>query len=104
MTPSLGKFIYSLATYVQAAGFTTPVAGIYYTVEVGTATVTVESTTAVNTATLSISTTTQTSGTHTGSSTGSASPTHSSGAAVKLGHGAIGGSLMGLFGVVALLA
>lgn len=102
-------FVSSLATYVAQGGLTGPLAGIYYTVEVGTATVTVESTTAVNPSTLSIATsTTAASGTGkstgTGTSTNTASATQSSGAAVKVGPAALGGSIMGLFGMVALLA
>jgi len=102
--PNSGVHEIDLATYVAAAGLTGPVGGIYYTVEVGTATVTVGSTTAVNAATLSIATsTTAASGTGTTHTT-SASATHTSGAAVKVGPAALGGSLMGLFGMVALLA
>jgi len=90
-----------LAKYVSAAGLTGPLAGLYFTVEVGTATVSVESTTAVDTSTLSVSTTTKATGTVTTTTTSSA--THS-GAATKVGPAFIGGSLGGLFGIVALLA
>lgn len=107
-----GVHLLNLATYVSAAGLTGPLAGIYYTVEVGTATVSVESTTAVNPSTLSVSTIASSTGTGTttgkaigtGTSTSSSSTaTTSTGAAVKLGPAAVGGSLMGLFGVVALM-
>lgn len=86
----------SLAKYVSAANLTGPLAGIYFTVEVGTATVSVESTTAVNTATLSVSTTT-------GTITSTTSTSTHSGAATKLGPASIGGPLAGLLGIVALL-
>jgi len=101
--PNSGVHEINLATYVTAAGLTGPLAGIYYTVEVGTATVTVESTTAVNPSTLSVASST-TPATGTGTATSSASATHTSGAAVKVGPAALSGSLMGLFGIVALLA
>jgi len=90
----------SLAKYVSAAGLSEPLAGLYFTVEVGTATVSVESTTAVNTATLSYSTTTKSSGTGTSSTS---KPTKS-GAATRVGPTFLGGSLAGLFGIAALLA
>jgi len=94
--PDSGVNRVELATYVSAARLSGPLAGLYYTIEVGNATVTVGSTTAVNTATLSVSIT-QATGTTT------TSPTHK-GAAYKVGPASIGGSLAGLFGVVALLA
>jgi hypothetical protein len=55
-TPAAGSSVQRihLADYVKAAGFSDPVAASYFTVEVGTSTVTVESTSAVNTATLSV--------------------------------------------------
>jgi len=43
-----------LADYVKSAGFSDPVGGTYFTVEVGTSTVSVDATVAVNTATLSV--------------------------------------------------
>lgn len=112
--PNSGVHLINLATYVSAAGLTGPLAGIYYTVEVGTATVSVESTSAVNPSTLSVSSTASSTGTGTGTTTGkptgtgtttssASTSTTSSGAAVKLGPAAVGGSLMGLFGVVALM-
>lgn len=95
-----------LATYVKAAGLLGPYAGIYYTVEVGTATVSVASTSPVNTATLTMSTTSSGTGTatQTGTSTGSAAPSSTSGAAVKVGPAALSGGLVGLMGMVAFLA
>lgn len=92
----------SLATYVAAAGLSGPLAGIYYTVEVGTRNVTVESTSAVNPSTLSVTSTIPSSGA--GTSTGTASATQTTGAAVKVGPATLGGSLMGFLGMVALLA
>jgi len=99
--PNSGVHRINLTTYLSAAGLTNPTAGIYFTVEVGTATVSVESTYPVNTATLSIPTTsTKPSGT--GTSTTSTS-THT-GAAVKVGPLSIGGYFAGLLGIVAFLA
>lgn len=94
-----GVHMIDLATYVQAAGLTGPLAGLYYTVEVGVSTVTVASTTAVNPSTIVVSTTLSSTGTATGTSSAS-THTSSTGAAVKIGPAA---SLMGLFGAVALL-
>lgn len=54
-------------SYMSAAGFAAPLAGNYFTVEVGTATVSFSSTTAVNPATLSVA-----SATATGTATGTA--------------------------------
>jgi phosphatidylethanolamine-binding protein (PEBP) family uncharacterized protein len=57
-TPPAGSSVTMIdfPTYIQSAGFTAPLAGNYFTVEVGTSTVSVASTTAVNTATLSVAT------------------------------------------------
>lgn len=95
-----GVHMIELATYVQAAGLTGPLAGLYYTVEVGTATVSVASTTAVDTSTISAQTTVSNTNTGTSTKTSTATSTAKSGAAVKVGPAA---SLMGLFGLVALV-
>jgi len=75
-TPKAGSGValFNLAQYVAAAGFGAPLAGTYFTVEVGTATVTVESTTPVNPSTISIGSTPSATGsmTKTGSQSGSA--------------------------------
>jgi len=97
-----GVHFFNLTTYTTAAGFSTPLAGSYFTVEVGTATVQVGATTAVNPSTISVASSTSSG---TGSPTGagaSPSATHSA-AAGKLSAAAAGGSFMGLMGMVALL-
>jgi len=94
--PNSGVHLFELAPYVSAANLTGPLAGLYFTIEVGTATVSVESTTAVNTATLSVTTTKA-------PSTSTSTSTHT-GAATKVGPISIGGCLAGIFGVVAFLA
>ncbi|KAG8917593.1 hypothetical protein FRC01_002350 [Tulasnella sp. 417] len=55
-TPAAGSSVtlIDFPAYVQAANLGNPVAGIYFTVEVGTSTVTASPTSAVNTATLSV--------------------------------------------------
>ncbi|KAF8310327.1 hypothetical protein DL93DRAFT_2230413 [Clavulina sp. PMI_390] len=88
-----------LATYVSAAGLTGPFAGIYFTVEVGTATVAVESTSAVNTAALSSAS--GVSYADTGSSPSSTMQPKSS--TMKVDRDAVGGSIMDLLGMTALL-
>ncbi|KAF8289767.1 hypothetical protein DL93DRAFT_2174236 [Clavulina sp. PMI_390] len=92
-----------LATYVAAAGLTGPFVGMYFTVKVSIATVSVESTSAVNTATLSVMTSSGASYTGTGSSS-SSTTTQSKSGVMKVGPAAIGGSIMGLLGMAALLA
>lgn len=81
-------------TYLSSAGFTNALAGTYFTVEVGTATVSFSSTSAVNTATLSVASAAST-GTATGTATGSAA----SGTATKSASSAI---VKGVDGVVAM--
>ncbi|KAG8864736.1 hypothetical protein FRB96_003321 [Tulasnella sp. 330] len=89
-TPAAGSSVTMIdfPTYLSSAGFTNALAGTYFTVEVGTATVSFSSTTAVNTATLSVaSASASAAGTATGTATGSgAAPTSTavkSGAIVK---------------------
>jgi len=81
-TPTAGSSVTMIdfPTYLQSAGFTSPLAGNYFTVEVGTATVSFASTTAVNTATLSA---VGASSTATGTAASSTSTTKSSGALAK---------------------
>jgi len=73
-TPAAGSSVTMIdfPTYVQNAGFTAPLAGNYFTVEVGTATVSFASTTTVNAATLSVATATSASTGSAASSTSTA--------------------------------
>jgi len=85
-TPAAGSSVTMIdfPTYTQSAGFAAPLAGNYFTVEVGTATVTFSSTAAVNPATLTAATAAATgTGTATGTGASSTSTSKSSGAISK---------------------
>jgi hypothetical protein len=94
----------NVAQYLTSAGLTTPLFGSYFTVEVGTATVTVGTTTAVNPSTISLSSTPSGSSSNSASKTSSSTSTATTGAAVKIGAGSLGSSLLALAGIVALAA
>jgi len=70
--PGSSVTVIELGTYLSSAGLTTPLAGNYFTVEVGTATVAFSSTVPVNPATLAVPS---------ASVTGSAAPASGSGSA-----------------------
>ena len=96
--PGVGVSVFSLSDYVSTSGLQGPVAGMYFTVEEGTATVSVSSTSAVQTSTLPIP-----SSSATGSATGSATHATATGnGAVALsqfkniGTGALAGLLAGI--------
>jgi len=102
--PNSGVHLINLASYISSAGLGTPLAGSYFTVEVGTATVSVSPTTAVDSATFSASSTAARSGSSTVSGTGAGtSATQKSSA--DLGKGVtIGSVLLSAFGLAAVLA
>ncbi|KAG8982764.1 hypothetical protein FRB94_007966 [Tulasnella sp. JGI-2019a] len=85
-TPTAGSSVTMIdfPTYLTSAGLTTALAGTYFTVEVGTATVSFSSTTAVNTATLSVA-----SAAGTGAATGTATGSAASSTGTKAASGAI---------------
>ncbi|KAF9520096.1 hypothetical protein BS47DRAFT_1336426 [Hydnum rufescens UP504] len=96
----------SLASYIGSAALGTPLAGSYFTVEVGTATVNVSPTTAVNPSTFSTSlNTTRSSSSISGtmSGTGASSPP-TQGSSAELGKGVtIGSVLLSAFGLAMAL-
>ncbi|KAF9520092.1 hypothetical protein BS47DRAFT_1387705 [Hydnum rufescens UP504] len=102
--PRRPRQIPDLASYISSAGLGTPLAGSYFTVEVGTATVSVSPTTAVDTATFSASSTVTGSGSSTVSGTGAGtSATQKSSA--DLGKGVtISSVLLSAFGLAVVLA
>lgn len=78
-SPNIGVSVFSLADYVSSTNLTGPLAGMYFTVETGTATSSVSATSAVVTSTLPVP-----SAGSTGSGTGSGSnPSATGNAAVK---------------------
>ncbi|PAV24395.1 phosphatidylethanolamine binding protein [Pyrrhoderma noxium] len=88
LSENAGVAKFSLADYVQSTGLQGPIAGTYFTVEIGTATASVSATSAVVTSTLPVPSSTSGSGS-TGSSTGSSdSATETSnGATSIISHG-----------------
>ena len=79
-TPNVGVSVFSLSSYVNSTGLQGPIAGMYFTVEEGTATVSVASTSAVVTSTLPVPSSTGATTTGSGSN---ANQSHS--AAMKIG-------------------
>jgi len=97
-TPAAGSSVTMIdfATYLSNAGLTSPLAANYFTVEVGTATITFSTTSAVNPATLSVATTSAT-GTATGTAASSTSTAKKSGAMSTTG---VDGFVAGVVAVV----
>ncbi|KLO07385.1 PEBP-like protein [Schizopora paradoxa] len=93
-TANVGVSVFSLSSYIQETGLEGPVAGMYYTVEEGTATFTPSATSAVVTSTLPVP-----SGTSSGTASGSgSSPSQSSN---SNGASAAFGSISSLFMIAA---
>lgn len=80
-SPGAGVSVFSLSDYVSSSGLEGPVAGMYFTVEVGTASASVSATSAVVTSTLPV----PSSASATGSATTSASGTGETSGAIGLG-------------------
>jgi len=99
-SPGVPVSTFDLNDYITSSNLGQPVAGIYFTVEEGTATVTVSTTQAVNTASLSAALASQPASKTGSASASSASPTsHTSGS----GPSAAVALLSGPFALVALL-
>ncbi|KAI5124035.1 hypothetical protein M0805_003864 [Coniferiporia weirii] len=69
-SPNIGVSVFSLSDYVSSTGLEGPVAGMYFTVEVGTASLSVSATSAVITSTLPVPSSPSTSGSGTATSSG----------------------------------
>ncbi|KAG8954145.1 hypothetical protein FRC04_000365 [Tulasnella sp. 424] len=101
-TPAAGSSVTMIdfPAYIKAANLGNPLAGIYFTVEVGTATVSPSPTTAVNTATLSVAGGSTASASH----SGSASSAGASASSTAKANGAVAKGTSGLAaGVLALM-
>lgn len=98
-TPNIGVSVFSLSDYVSSTNLTGPLAGMYFTVEVGTASSSVSQTSAVVTSTLPVPSTAST-----GSATGSgSSPSTSSNSALKVAGANGAAAVFAALGAFALL-
>ncbi|THH08529.1 hypothetical protein EW145_g2639 [Phellinidium pouzarii] len=79
-SPNIGVSVFSLSDYVSSTGLEGPVAGMYFTVEVGTASFTVSATSSVVTSTLAVPP----------SGTGGSGTSTSSGSAASASNAAVG--------------
>ncbi|KAH8108484.1 phosphatidylethanolamine-binding protein [Phellopilus nigrolimitatus] len=87
-SPNVGVSVFSLSDYVKSTGLEGPVAGMYFTVEVGTASSSPSATSAVETSTLPVPSSNGKGGTATGTGSASSQPGTSNGAFVVKSNGA----------------